>query len=75
MIRITLQRAKCIGCHICVEAAKYRWRLSRKDGKCNLIGAKEKKGFYSVTVGDDEWTDNVNAAKHCPAKIIKVDRL
>ncbi|MHB8402007.1 MAG: hypothetical protein ACYDCN_08335 [Bacteroidia bacterium] len=42
MIRITQQRAKCIGCNACVEAAFYRWRISRKDGKCTLIGGKEK---------------------------------
>ena len=75
MVRIVQQRAKCIGCNACVEAAMYRWRLSRKDGKCTLIGASEKKGFFSVVVGDDELEDNVSAAKHCPVNIIKVERI
>ncbi|MCC6689552.1 MAG: 4Fe-4S binding protein, partial [Saprospiraceae bacterium] len=38
MVRIIQQRDKCIGCNACVEAAVYRWRLSRKDGKCTLVG-------------------------------------
>jgi ferredoxin len=74
MIRITQQRAKCIGCNACVEAASHRWRLSRKDGKCTLIGSVGKKGFYSVLVGDDEWKENRNSAKHCPVKIIRVEK-
>jgi ferredoxin len=52
----------------------YRWRLSRKDGKCTLIGGVDKKGFYVVVVGDDEFDDNVSAAKHCPVNIIKIEK-
>ncbi|MBL7794413.1 MAG: ferredoxin [Saprospiraceae bacterium] len=72
MIQITQQRAKCIGCNACVEAAAYRWRISRKDGKCTLIGAKEKRGFYTVTVHEHELEDNLLAARNCPVNIIKV---
>lgn len=75
MIRIIQQRAKCIGCNACVEAAPQRWRISRKDGKCTLVGGNDKKGFYITLVGDDEYDDNVAAAKHCPVNIIKVSRV
>lgn len=75
MIRITQQRDKCIGCNYCVEAAFDRWRMSKKDGKCTLIGATEKRGFHSVVVGDDEYEDNFVAANVCPVKIIKVEQL
>ena len=75
MIRITQQRDKCIGCNYCVEAAYDRWRMSKKDGKCTLIGSKEKRGFHSVIVGDDEYEENFVAANVCPVKIIKVERL
>ena len=75
MIRIVQQRGKCIGCNACVEAAGYRWRMSRKDGKCTLIGGTVKKGFYNALTGDDEWKDNMKAAKHCPVNIIKIERL
>lgn len=75
MVRITQHRAKCIGCNACVEAANYRWRISRKDGKCTLVGGVENKGFFSVLAGDDEFADNVYAAKHCPVNIIKVEKV
>ena len=75
MIRITQHRSKCIGCNACVEAAYYRWRISRKDGKCTLIGGKEKKGIFQVLTGDDEYEDNKTAAKHCPVNIIKVEKI
>lgn len=75
MIRITQQRAKCIGCNACVEAASYRWRISRRDGKCTLVQGIGKNGFFSVITGDDEYESNQSAAAHCPVKIIKVEKL
>lgn len=75
MIRITQQRIKCIGCNACVEAAFNRWRVSRKDGRCTLVGATEKKGFYTIVVGDDEYEENLRAAQNCPVKIIRIDKL
>ena len=74
MVRIVQQRAKCIGCNACVEAAPHRWRISRKDGKCTLVVGIDKRGFYVTLVGDDEYEDNVAAAKHCPVNIIKVEK-
>jgi len=75
MVRIVQQRSKCIGCNACVEAVNYRWRISRKDGKCVLIGGIEKRGFYNVVVGNDEYHHNLIAAKHCPVNIIKVEKI
>ena len=75
MVRITQLRAKCIGCNACVEADKYRWRISKRDGKCTLIGGKEKKGWYSVLVDDHELDANLIASKHCPVNIIKIEQL
>jgi len=75
MIRIIHQRDKCIGCNYCVEIAYERWRMSKKDGKCTLIEGKNNKGFYTAVVGDDEYLVNVNAAKACPVKIIKVEKV
>lgn len=72
MIQITQQRGKCIGCNACVEAAAYRWRVSRRDGKCTLIGGIDKRGFYTVSVMDDELEDNLIAARNCPVNIIQV---
>lgn len=72
MFQIIFHRGKCIGCNACVEAAPERWRMSRKDGRCNLIGGKEKKGIYSASLPTDEYEQNVDAAKNCPVKIIKI---
>jgi len=75
MIRITQHRIKCIGCNACVEAASDRWIVSKKDGKCNLIGSREKKGFHTVLVDDDELSSNQIAAKNCPVNIIKIEQI
>lgn len=75
MIRIVQFRHKCIGCNACTEADKYRWRISKKDGKSSLIGGKEKKGWFSVLVEDDELTQVEAAAQHCPVNIIRFDKL
>lgn len=72
MIQITQQRNKCIGCNACVEAAPGRWRMSRRDGKSVLVGAKQSGKFYSVNVGADELDANTIAAKNCPVHIIRV---
>ena len=75
MVIITLQREKCIGCNYCVELAYDRWRMSKKDGKSNLIGSVNRKGFYTVKVGDEELDENLRAAEACPVKIIKVKQI
>lgn len=75
MIQIIQQREKCIGCNACVEAAFYRWRVSRKDGKCTLIGGVDKKGFFKVIVDDHEYEENLKAARNCPVKIITLSKI
>ncbi len=75
MIVISHHRQKCIGCNYCVEEAEDRWRMSQKDGKSVLIGAKEKRGVYTVKAGDEEYERNVKAAKTCPVNIIKVKQI
>lgn len=75
MIRILQHRFKCIGCNACVEADKYRWRISKKDGKSTLIGGVEKKGWFSVVVDDDEQMALEAAKKHCPVNIIRFEEI
>lgn len=72
MVVISHQRNKCIGCNYCAELAYQRWRMSKKDGKATLIGGNERKGFYTVRVGDEEYHENVRAAEACPVNIIQV---
>ena len=76
MVRIFFQRSKCIGCNACVEANKIRWRVSRKDGKCNLVGGKEKRrGIFIADVEDEEYSSNLKASKNCAVKIIKLEKI
>lgn len=75
MIRIVQHRFKCIGCNACVEADKYRWRISKKDGKSTLIGGTEKKGWFSVVADDDEIPAVEAAMQHCPVNIIRYDHI
>lgn len=72
MARIVFYRNKCIGCNACVEADFSRWRISQKDGKCCLVGAKENKGIYSVTIREEELAANQLAERTCPVRCIKV---
>ena len=65
-------RKNCIGCNACVEIAYHRWRMSKKDGKSVLLGAKEKKGIYQVDILHDEYDENVCAAAACPVNVIQV---
>lgn len=71
MIKIFQLRDKCIGCNACVEADPFRWRITKNDGKCVLIGGKEKKGWFMVDVPDDELELVKSAANNCPVNIIK----
>ncbi len=73
MVRILYHRIKCIGCNGCVEAAPDRWRVSKKDGRSNLIEGTEKRGMYKAYVSIDEFEQNKLAAANCPVKIIRVE--
>ncbi|BDD04054.1 ferredoxin [Aureibacter tunicatorum] len=72
MITIIHQRDKCIGCNYCVELAFSHWRMSKKDGKSILLGAKEKKGFWTLKAPYEDYEDNKKAADACPVNIIQV---
>ncbi len=75
MIIISHYRDKCIGCNACVEIAPEQWAMSRRDGKSVLIGAREKKGVYTVRLPDEAWEANRKAAEACPVNIIKIQKL
>jgi ferredoxin len=73
MLQISYYRNKCIGCATCVEAAPHRWRMSKKDGKANLVQSTEKKGIQHLKVGLEELAENRLAATNCPVRIIKLN--
>ncbi len=72
MIIITYQRAKCIGCNYCVELDFEHWRITRKDGKCTLIGSINKKGFHTLKLLQGDLKLHKKVASACPVDIIKV---
>lgn len=75
MIQIVQHRHKCIGCNACVEVAPEYWRMSKADGKCYLLKAKQKGDFYIVNAPDFAYEENVQASKNCPVNIIAVKQL
>ena len=75
MIQIVYKREKCIGCNYCIELAPQRWKMNKKDGRSVLLGSRNKKGFYTAEVDEEEYEDNKASAKVCPMKIIRINRL
>lgn len=75
MIIVTLQRGKCIGCGYCAEVGgEYFW-MNPADGKCELIGTVEKKGFYTLRTGDTlSYGPCLEAKNGCPVRAIEVKR-
>jgi ferredoxin len=71
-MRITYFRKKCIGCNYCVEVCPERWQMSKRDGKCVLIGGKPKGDVYRIDVGEHERERNERAAQVCPTKVIRI---
>jgi len=73
MVIITLQREKCIGCNYCAELDPEHFRMSKKDGKSNLLHSKNKKGFHTYKSPHQFEEKNARTASDaCPVKIIKV---
>lgn len=73
MLIISLQRAKCIGCHFCQEVAAEQFRMSKKDGKAVLLNARDRKGFHTVKIPDESLYEQAHKAQvGCPSKIIQV---
>jgi len=72
MATVIHQREKCIGCNYCVELAPEHWKMSKKDGKSVLLGAIEKKGFWSSKISEHDVDVNEKAAKACPVNIIQI---
>jgi ferredoxin len=71
MVKIIQYRNKCIGCGICFELQPDHWRMSRKDGKANLLRAIVKKEIHQATSNASIPLSNF-VAKSCPVNAIKV---
>lgn len=71
MSRIIYYRKKCIGCGICYERQPDYWRMSRKDGKANLIGSTENKEIH-IKLIFPPLKKTILVVKSCPARAIKL---
>lgn len=71
MPKIIYYRRKCIGCGICYERQPHQWRMSRKDGKANLIGSTANKEIH-LKLSASSLQGSLLVAKFCPARAIKV---
>lgn len=72
MARIIHYRDKCIGCGICQEMQPSFWRMSKKDGKANLLQASIKKGIHQLVITESDIRSTEEVIKACPARIIKL---
>lgn len=72
MPKIIYYRHKCIGCGICFEMRPDLWRISRRDGRAVLVGAKDEKGLYSRSIDRSMKESMEHTAAACPGKSIKV---
>ncbi|MEX0769573.1 MAG: ferredoxin [Balneolaceae bacterium] len=72
-MQIIYYRDKCIGCNYCVEAWPGRWQMSKRDGKCVLIGSRIKGQVHRAEVGEYELELNKQAAEVCPVNIIRLE--
>lgn len=76
MIIVTLRREKCIGCGYCADVAGEYFSISSADGKSELAGAVEKKGFFTLRTGDGLAYEPCRmAGENCPVHIIEVKRV
>jgi len=69
--KIIYYKNKCIGCGACYERQPGRWRMSRKDGKANLIDSTVKKKIEFVN-SMDSIQISLDIANACPMKAIKI---
>ncbi|MBT3464145.1 ferredoxin [archaeon] len=71
-MKISHQRDKCIGCNSCVEDASEYWKISKEDGKADLLGSIKKGNFYILETSNIDIEKNKKAAEICPVNIIKI---
>lgn len=72
MKKIVYYRDKCIGCGVCFENQPGLWRMSKKDGKANLLNSTPKKEVHVLAIGHAVAQQTQQLTLLCPVKIIKM---
>lgn len=65
MVKIILERGKCIGCGSCEVLCLKYWKMA-DDGKVNYLGPEELK--------EEEIGCNQEAADACPVQCIRIKK-
>jgi len=74
-MKIVHYRNKCIGCNACVEIASSFWRISKKDGKADLINSIRKNNdIFVLEINELDLEANLIAERDCPMNIIKIEK-
>ena len=72
-LKIFHHRENCIGCNSCVEHSPQNWKISKEDGRSELIDSKEtKNGIFIKEITPLELEENKLAAEDCPSRIIRI---
>ena len=73
--RVVFYRDLCIGALNCVGVAPDFWKTA-KDGKVDLLNSKKTANqTFEFIIGEEDLRQNQTAAKVCPVKAIKVEKI
>lgn len=73
MVKIVLEREKCIGCGACQALCPKYWEIS-DDGKINLLGSKAVAGTENYELEIKEVECNQEATDSCPVQCIHLKK-
>ena len=74
MYIILFNRKKCTGCSYCADLMPEMWTINNSDGKADLFESDNLNGIFRANIIDDEYKQNIEISKLCPAKIIEIKK-
>ena len=73
--KVVFDRETCIGALNCVGVAPDFWKTA-KDGKVDLSNSKKTGDqMFELIIDEKNYKENLTAAKVCPVKAIKVEKI
>jgi len=68
---VKYDRENCIGAASCTTFSG-KFKLDKKDGKANLVGAKEKDEMFILEISEKDLESLKEAAQSCPVNVIHI---